>query len=59
MRYKVTVQYQDQQEWHSMVDWCWKNVGNAERFWKIEDFAPLTYGFKKKGDAVLFALKWL
>lgn len=59
MKYKVTVYPQQHQDWHNMVDWCFNNVGLVEYSWKIEDFNPFTFGFKKEGDAVVFALKWL
>ena len=59
MKYKVIVHPGVYEDWHEMVEWCNKIVGPPFLDWEIVHYNPFTFGFMKKGDASMFALKFV
>ena len=57
----------DREDWPDIQDWCVANIGEFDQAWYKLGIDPLanmagdrrtTWFFKRKQDAILFALKW-
>lgn len=59
MKHRVIVHPEVYQDWHEMVEWCWESIGPACHDWEIVEYNPITFGFIKKSDATMFALKFV